>query len=194
MSRCLTDRSIDHVVLERGEVANSWRTERWDSLRLLTPNWMSRLPGHPYRGTDPDGYMTANEVIPYLGDYRLVLARRSRSTRRSHRGQHDDRLPHRHQPGLVAQPRRRDRDRVQAARPGSPRSAITCQPDPPARADPLPQPGRDRRGRRAGRRAPRPRAPRSPTSSAGAAGRSPSPSATTSACPARIGAWTSIGG
>jgi putative flavoprotein involved in K+ transport len=39
MSRCLTERGIDHVVLERGEVANSWRTERWDSLRLLTPNW-----------------------------------------------------------------------------------------------------------------------------------------------------------
>ena len=45
MSRCLADRSIDHVVLERGEVANSWRTQRWDSLRLLTPNWMTRLPG-----------------------------------------------------------------------------------------------------------------------------------------------------
>ena len=43
-------RSIDHVVLERGEVANSWRTERWDSLRLLTPNWQSRLPGHAYDG------------------------------------------------------------------------------------------------------------------------------------------------
>ena len=42
----LTERSIDHVVLERGEVANSWRRERWDSLRLLTPNWQSRLPGH----------------------------------------------------------------------------------------------------------------------------------------------------
>jgi putative flavoprotein involved in K+ transport len=46
-SRCLTERSIDHVVLERGEVGNSWRTERWDSLRLLTPNWMNRLPGMP---------------------------------------------------------------------------------------------------------------------------------------------------
>ena len=45
MSRHLADRSIDHVILERGEVANSWRTERWDSLRLLTPNWQSRLPG-----------------------------------------------------------------------------------------------------------------------------------------------------
>ena len=53
MSRCLTERSIDHVVLERGEVANSWRTERWDSLRLLTPNWMTRLPGHRYHGRRP---------------------------------------------------------------------------------------------------------------------------------------------
>ena len=45
MSRWLAELSIDHAVLERGEVANSWRTERWDSLRLLTPNWQSRLPG-----------------------------------------------------------------------------------------------------------------------------------------------------
>jgi len=49
-------------VLERGEVGNSWRRERWDSLRLLTPNWQSRLPGLPYEGSDPDGYMTAAEV------------------------------------------------------------------------------------------------------------------------------------
>ena len=59
MSRCLAARSIDHVVLERGEVANSWRTQRWDSLRLLTPNWMTRLPGYAYDGADPDGYLTA---------------------------------------------------------------------------------------------------------------------------------------
>jgi putative flavoprotein involved in K+ transport len=70
MSRCLTDRSIDHVLLERGEVANSWRSERWDSLRLLTPNWMSRLPGFQYRGDDPDGYMTGSEVISFLAAYR----------------------------------------------------------------------------------------------------------------------------
>ena len=50
VSRRLTERSIDHVVIERGEVANSWRTERWDSLRLLTPNWLTNLPGLPYRG------------------------------------------------------------------------------------------------------------------------------------------------
>jgi len=48
ISRVLAERAIDHVVLERGEVANSWRCERWDSLRLLTPNWQSRLPGYAY--------------------------------------------------------------------------------------------------------------------------------------------------
>ena len=61
MSRCLADRSIDHVLIERGEVANSWRKERWDSLRLLTPNWQSRLPGYAYRGDDPDGYMAITD-------------------------------------------------------------------------------------------------------------------------------------
>jgi len=65
-SRFLGDRSIDHVVLERGEVANSWRTERWDSLRLLTPNWQSRLPGLRYEGPDPDGYMTVGEVTEHI--------------------------------------------------------------------------------------------------------------------------------
>jgi putative flavoprotein involved in K+ transport len=53
-------------VLERGEVANSWRRERWDSLRLLTPNWQSRLPGHSYEGPDPDGYMTMGEVTEFI--------------------------------------------------------------------------------------------------------------------------------
>jgi putative flavoprotein involved in K+ transport len=70
MSHHLTGRGIDHVVLDRGEVANSWRTERWDSLRLLTPNWMSRLPGHSYDGTDPDGFMTKDETIAFLDGYR----------------------------------------------------------------------------------------------------------------------------
>ena len=69
MSRCLTNRSIDHVLLERGDVANSWRSERWDSLRLLTPNWMTRLPDFSYRGDDPDGYMTSSEVTSFLSAY-----------------------------------------------------------------------------------------------------------------------------
>lgn len=70
MSRCLTDRSIDHVILERGTVANAWRTERWDSLRLLTPNWLTRLPSFRYDGSDPDGYMNAAEVASFLDGYR----------------------------------------------------------------------------------------------------------------------------
>jgi putative flavoprotein involved in K+ transport len=65
-SHFLSDGSVDHVVLERGEVANSWRHERWDSLRLLTPNWQSRLPGLRYEGEDPDGYMTAAEVAEFI--------------------------------------------------------------------------------------------------------------------------------
>lgn len=69
MSRCLSDRNIAHVLLERGEIANSWRRERWDSLRLLTPNWQSRLPGFAYSGPDPDGFMSMPEVIAYLGGY-----------------------------------------------------------------------------------------------------------------------------
>ena len=68
-SRCLTERSIDHVVLERGEVANSWRRERWDSLRLLTPNWQTRLPDQRYDGPDPDGFMTMPEVIDFISGY-----------------------------------------------------------------------------------------------------------------------------
>jgi putative flavoprotein involved in K+ transport len=74
MSRCLSDRSIDHVVLERGEVAHTWRTERWDSLRLLTPNWQSRLPGFGYTGDDPDGYRTMPEVIGFIECYAKTIA------------------------------------------------------------------------------------------------------------------------
>ena len=65
----LRDQSIDHVVLERGEVANSWRRERWDSLRLLTPNWQSRLPGHRYEGPEPYGYMTMAEVTEFIDSF-----------------------------------------------------------------------------------------------------------------------------
>ena len=70
MSYALTGEGVDHVVLERGQTAHSWRTERWDSLRLLTPNWLSRLPGWEYKGDNPDGFMTAQQVINHLDAYR----------------------------------------------------------------------------------------------------------------------------
>jgi len=69
VSYCLTERLIDHLVVERGEVANSWRNERWDSLTLLTPNWQARLPGFSYSGNDPDGYMSMREVIEFIDAY-----------------------------------------------------------------------------------------------------------------------------
>jgi putative flavoprotein involved in K+ transport len=74
MSRCLAERSIDHVVLERREVANSWRAERWDSLRLLTPNWQCRLPGYAYDGDDPDGFMTMPDVVDFITGYARRLS------------------------------------------------------------------------------------------------------------------------
>ena len=69
ISHCLTELSVEHAVLERGEVANSWCYERWDSLRLLTPNWQSRLPGFSYSGDDPDGFMSMPEVIDFIKRY-----------------------------------------------------------------------------------------------------------------------------
>ena len=73
MSRALAAHGVEHVVLERGEVANAWRHERWDSLRLLTPNWQTRLPGHRYAGADPDGYMTSAEVVEFIAGYAKLV-------------------------------------------------------------------------------------------------------------------------
>lgn len=73
-SYALSRRSIEHLVLERGEIANSWRKERWDSLTLLTPNWQSRLPGYRYEGDDPDGFMSMQEVIRFIEDYAAFAA------------------------------------------------------------------------------------------------------------------------
>jgi putative flavoprotein involved in K+ transport len=74
MSCCLAERAIDHAVLERGEVAHSWRTERWDSLHLLTPNWQSRLPRFGYAGNDPDGYRALPEVIDFISAYAKAIS------------------------------------------------------------------------------------------------------------------------
>jgi putative flavoprotein involved in K+ transport len=74
VSRCLSARSIDHVVLERNDIAHSWRRERWDSLRLLTPNWQCRLPDHEYHGDHPDGFMNALEVADFLVEYAKLIA------------------------------------------------------------------------------------------------------------------------
>jgi putative flavoprotein involved in K+ transport len=69
MSAWLSAHSVEHVVLERGEIANSWRHERWDSLRLLTPNWQTRLPDYRYEGSDPDGFMGSADVVQFITRY-----------------------------------------------------------------------------------------------------------------------------
>ncbi len=69
LSHCLTALGLDHLVVERGRIAERWHSERWSSLRLLTPNWMTRLPGWAYDGPEPDGFMTATEVASFFGRY-----------------------------------------------------------------------------------------------------------------------------
>ncbi len=75
VSRLLTAAGRDHVVLERGRVAERWRSERWDSLHLLTPNWMTRLPGQPYGGPDPDAFMPASGFVEPPRGVRGVVRR-----------------------------------------------------------------------------------------------------------------------
>ncbi len=64
----LTQRNVEHVVLERGDIGESWR-RRWDSFCLVTPNWSVQLPGFPYDGDDPDGFMPRDEIVAYLERY-----------------------------------------------------------------------------------------------------------------------------
>lgn len=74
MSHALAACGIGHLVLDRGLPGNAWRTARWDSLRLLTPNWANGLPGAPYRGPEPDGYMSVAELAGRMDAYAEVIA------------------------------------------------------------------------------------------------------------------------
>jgi putative flavoprotein involved in K+ transport len=69
LSHCLTARGLEHVVLDRGTIAHSWRTQRWDSFSLLSPNWQTRLPGYRYHGADPEGFMTGAQVVAFFEEY-----------------------------------------------------------------------------------------------------------------------------
>ncbi|WP_338051362.1 MSMEG_0569 family flavin-dependent oxidoreductase [Pseudonocardia acidicola] len=66
MSWWLARRGVEHVVLERDRVATEWRNRRWDTFCLVTPNWQCRLPGFPYPGDDPDGFMVRDQIVEYL--------------------------------------------------------------------------------------------------------------------------------
>src|SRR5687768_2054793 len=69
VSRCLAEREVPHVVLDRGHIGERWRTDRWDGFRMLTPNWLSRLPGWAYAGPDPGGFTSAAGLVEYLVAY-----------------------------------------------------------------------------------------------------------------------------
>lgn len=69
MSYCLKQSGIDHLVFEQEKIAYSWRAKRWDSFCLVTPNWQCLLPGFPYPGSDPDGFMQRDEIVRYIEAY-----------------------------------------------------------------------------------------------------------------------------
>lgn len=69
LSYYLTQQGRTHVVLERGRIGETWRSQRWDSFTLVTPNWMTQLPGFPYQGEDPDGFLPHDEIVRTLEHY-----------------------------------------------------------------------------------------------------------------------------
>ncbi|MGY6251221.1 MSMEG_0569 family flavin-dependent oxidoreductase [Bosea thiooxidans] len=73
MSWCLKQRGIAHLAFEKRKAAHSWSTQRWDSFCLVTPNWQCQLPGHPYAGSDPDGFMQKHEIVAYLEAYKAKV-------------------------------------------------------------------------------------------------------------------------
>ncbi len=69
MSYCLKERGIDHLIFEKNKIGHAWENERWDSFCLVTPNWQCCLPGFPYAGPDPQGFMKKDEIVEYIQAY-----------------------------------------------------------------------------------------------------------------------------
>ena len=73
MSWNLTRLGVEHVVIERSRAFSAWHEERWDAFTLVTPNFQCRLPGHPYAGDDPEGFMVKDEILDYLASFLRAL-------------------------------------------------------------------------------------------------------------------------
>jgi len=69
MSYNLKERGFDHIVFEKNRIGYSWRSKRWDSFCLVTPNWQCKLSGYHYPGDDPHGFMQKDEIVKYIEDY-----------------------------------------------------------------------------------------------------------------------------
>ena len=69
MSYCLKERGLDHIVFEKNQIASAWRSQRWDSFCLVTPNWQCQLPGYPYKGNEPEGFIKKDEIVAYIENY-----------------------------------------------------------------------------------------------------------------------------
>ena len=195
VSKQLTDAGVDHVILERGRTAERWTSQRWDSLRLLTPNWMSRLPGWSYRGSDPAGFMPAVEVAEYLAGYAdsfgapVVHGAEVRSVRR-HRGP----LPGRQRRRDAGPPLRLSSPPATAIEPAVPAIAGALHPSVrQITPDRYRNPATFRTAACSSSEPPRP-ASSSPTNWPAPEGMSCWQSAGTPGCPAATGAWTSCGG
>ncbi len=69
MSYCLKERGIEHLIFEKNAIGHEWQSRRWDSFCLVTPNWQCQLPGFPYPGNDPQGFMQKDEIVAYIKSY-----------------------------------------------------------------------------------------------------------------------------
>ena len=69
MSYCLKEKGIDHIIFEKNAIAHAWRDKRWDTFCLVTPNWQCQLPGYPYPGSDPHGFMQKDAIVDYIKSY-----------------------------------------------------------------------------------------------------------------------------
>lgn len=70
----LQQKGVDHLVFEKESAMHAWKSQRWDAFCLVTPNWQCMLPGHPYEGSDPDGFMKRDEIIDYLDGFEKKVA------------------------------------------------------------------------------------------------------------------------
>lgn len=70
----LAQQGIDHIILEKNQIAHSWKTQRWDAFCLVTPNWQCQLPGYPYKGDDPKGFMLREDIVAYVENYARHIA------------------------------------------------------------------------------------------------------------------------